>query len=150
MPTPLPTPWDDEEDGALPVLSEINVTPLVDVMLVLLIVFMVAAPLMVGGVPVNLPRTSAPRLAERLPDPVVVTLDGAGRIFLREEAMAEAELAARLRPVAQAAPDTVVYLRAEGAIPYSRVMGLMGTIASAGLNRVSLLAESAPAPVPPP
>ena len=136
-----------DEDEVLPVLSEINVTPLVDVMLVLLIVFMVAAPLMVGGVPVNLPRTAAPRVAPQTPDPVVVTLDNAGRIFLREEELADGDLAGRLAPVAQAAPDTVVYLRADGAIPYRRVVEVMGNIAATGFGRVSLLAENARPPV---
>lgn len=139
-----PAPRDDEDD-VLPVLSEINVTPFVDVMLVLLVVFVVSAPLMVGGVPVDLPRTAAPRLAAR-PDPVVVTLDGAGRIFVRDEAVAEEELAGRLGPTARAAPDAVLYIRADGAIPYRRVVEVMGIAAAAGFGRASLLAEGAPAP----
>lgn len=90
-------------------------------------------------------RTAVPRLA-RQPDPVVVTLDGAGRIFLREEAVPEADPAGRLGPMARAAPDAVVYIRADGAIPYRRVAEVMGAVAAAGFARASLLAESAPAP----
>jgi biopolymer transport protein ExbD len=135
-----------DEDGDLPVLAEINVTPLVDVMLVLLIIFMVAAPLMVGGVPVNLPRTTAPRIAQQQLEPVVLTLDGQGRVFLGEEELPEATLAARLRPLAEAAPDRILYLRADGASAYSQVMGLMGQVSAAGFSRVSLLAENAPVP----
>jgi TolR protein len=129
-----------EEEDAAP-MSEINVTPLVDVMLVLLIIFMVAAPMMMVGVPVSLPQTSAQRLAQTAP-PVVVTVTREGRVFLRQEEVAEADLAARLRALREAeANDAPVYVRGDRAIPYGEVMRVMGRVAAAGVARVSLIAE---------
>ena len=142
-------PGDGEDDGDLAPLSEINVTPMVDVMLVLLIVFMIAAPLMMVGVPVNLPRTSAARV-QQVREPVVVSLDREGSVFVREARVAEGVpgLDAVLRPLAQATPDQVVYVRADRGIPYGRVMELMGAVSRAGVSRLSLLAEAAAPPGP--
>ena len=136
----------DEEDDLAP-LAEINVTPLVDVMLVLLIVFMVAAPLMMVGVPVNLPRTGAARVAQ-VREPVVLSLDRDGQVFLRQDLVpgGVAGVGPALRPVLNGSADQVVYVRADRAVPYGAVMALMGAVNSAGVARVSLLAESAVAP----
>jgi TolR protein len=135
---------DEEDDGdeARPI-SEINVTPLVDVMLVLLIVFMVAAPMMIVGVPVQLPRTSAARVAQTAP-PVVVTVARDGRVFLRQEEVAEAELAARLAALraAEGGGDAPVYVRGDRSVPYGEVMRVMGRVSAAGVARVSLIAEA--------
>ncbi len=140
--TPTGAP-SDEEDDALPI-SEINVTPLVDVMLVLLIVFMVAAPMMMVGVPVQLPRTSAARIAQTAP-PVVVTVARDGRVFLRQEEVAEAELGPRLRALREAeANDAPVYVRGDRAVAYGEVMRVMGRVSAAGITRVSLIAEGEP------
>ncbi|MCB4825292.1 protein TolR [Roseicella aerolata] len=125
-------------------MAEINVTPLVDVMLVLLIVFMVAAPMMMVGVPVQLPRTSAARIAQTAP-PVVVTVARDGRVFLRQEEVAEAELGARLSALRAAeANDAPVYVRGDRAVPYGEVMRVMGRVSAAGVGRVSLIAEGEP------
>jgi TolR protein len=131
-----------DDDGAP--MSEINVTPLVDVMLVLLIVFMVAAPMMMVGVPVQLPRTSAARVAQTAP-PVVVTVARDGRVFLRQDEVAEGDLAARLSALREAeANDAPVYVRGDRSVPYGEVMRVMGRVTAAGVTRVSLIAEAEP------
>ncbi|WP_431285793.1 ExbD/TolR family protein [Humitalea sp. 24SJ18S-53] len=129
-----------EDDG---ILSEINVTPFVDVMLVLLIVFMVAAPLMTVGVPVDLPQ--APQAAAtQAQEPLIVTLDGQGRIFVEREEVPATGLVARLQPVAVAAPDRPVFLRADRAQPYGEVMRVLAGLSAAGFARASLIGEGAP------
>jgi biopolymer transport protein TolR len=133
-----------EDDGAYRPLAEINVTPLVDVMLVLLIVFMVAAPLMVVGVPVDLPRTAAARLGQPR-EPVVVSVDRGGRLYLRREELAADALAARLAELAAADREAPVYVRGDRAVAYGEVMRLMGVVSRAGFAKVSLLAEGDPA-----
>jgi biopolymer transport protein TolR len=140
--TPLGGPAEDEDEA--PPISDINVTPLVDVMLVLLIVFMVAAPMMMVGVPVQLPRTSAARIAQTAP-PVVVTVARDGRVFLRQEEVAEAELGPRLRALREAeANDAPVYVRGDRSVAYGEVMRVMGRVSAAGIARVSLIAEGEP------
>jgi biopolymer transport protein TolR len=134
---------DDDDDTAL--MAEINITPLVDVMLVLLIIFMVTAPLMMAGVPLHLPKTAAARVTE-LHRPVVLSLDGGGNIFIGGKAVARDDLAARLQALVRNAPEQVIYVRADRALSYGQVMQVMGTIATAGFSRISLLAEQAPAP----
>lgn len=129
-----------EDEDAAP-MSEINVTPFVDVMLVLLVIFMVAAPMMMVGVPVQLPRTSAPRVAQTAP-PVVITVARDGRVYIRSEEVAEAELAVRLRALREAeANDAPVYVRGDRSVPYGEVMRVMGRVVSANVARVSLIAE---------
>lgn len=133
---------DDEEGGGF---TEINVTPLVDVMLVLLIVFMVAAPMMMVGVPVNLPRTAAARVAQTAP-PIVVSVARDGAVFVRQEAVPEAELPAKLRALraADGGGEAPVYVRGDRAVPYGEVMRVMGRVSQAGVGRVSLIAEAEP------
>ena len=121
-------------------LAEINVTPLVDVMLVLLIVFMVTAPLLSVGVPVDLPKTAAAQLSDRV-EPLVVSVDANGGIFLQETAVTLETLAPRLQAVTENKPDTIIYVRGDKGIPYGQVMTVMGAIAAAGYQRVSLVAE---------
>ena len=133
----------DEDDDARP-MSDINVTPFVDVVLVLLIVFMVAAPMMTVGVPVQLPRTSAARVAQTAP-PVVVTVARDGQVFLRQDAVPEADLTGRIAALrAAAADDAPVYVRGDRSVPYGDVMRVMGRVSAAGVARVSLIAEGAP------
>jgi biopolymer transport protein ExbD len=127
-------------DGGAPI-AEINVTPLVDVMLVLLIVFMVAAPMMVVGVPVELPRTAAPRAAAPRP-PLVLTVAQDGRLFLRQEEIAEPDLVAWLRAELAEAPERPVYVRGDRAAPYGLVLRAMGRLSQAGIARVALIAEA--------
>ncbi|MSO77295.1 MAG: protein TolR [Alphaproteobacteria bacterium] len=121
-------------------MSEINVTPFVDVMLVLLIIFMVTAPLISVGVPVDLPQTQAAQLTDR-DEPLIVTVDGEGKVYLQETEVEAAALGPRLVAIAGAKPDTIIYVRADKAINYGRVMEVMGTISSSGFAKVSLVAE---------
>ena len=130
-----------DEDGEELPIADINVTPLVDVMLVLLIVFMVAAPMMMVGVPVQLPKTSAARIAQTAP-PVVVSIAREGKIFLRQEEVLEAELAARIMALRESeSTDAPVYVRGDRSVPYGDVMRVMGRVSAAGVGRVSLIAE---------
>jgi biopolymer transport protein TolR len=125
-------------------MSEINVTPLVDVMLVLLIIFMVAAPLMTVGVPVDLPRTNATPLNQEQ-EPLTITVNPEGRIFLQETEVAldalVPQLQAIMRNQRQDGPERRIFVRGDRAISYGRVMEVMGTVSSAGFSRVALLAE---------
>ncbi|HWK46084.1 MAG TPA: protein TolR [Stellaceae bacterium] len=121
-------------------MAEINVTPMVDVMLVLLIVFMVAAPLLTVGVPVDLPKSQAPTISEQK-EPLVVTVNADGQVFLQETTIPAEQLVARLQAITNNNPDASIYVRGDKAINYGRVMEVMGLIASAGFTKVSLIAE---------
>jgi biopolymer transport protein TolR len=136
----------DDEFGASP-LSEINVTPLVDVMLVLLIIFMVAAPLMTVGVPVQLPKTAAPKVSQPK-QPVVVTINEQGQPFLDKEPLAPEAVMPRLRELASADPTQVVLVRGDRAVPYGRIVEVMGQINAAGFSKVSLVAQAPSGPTP--
>ncbi len=134
----------DDEESAGSAMSDINVTPMVDVMLVLLVIFMVAAPMMMVGVPVQLPRTSAARVAQTAP-PVVVSVNREGLVFLRADPVPEAELTDRIRALREAeANDAPVYVRGDRSVPYGDVMRIMGKVTAAGVSRVSLIAEAEP------
>ncbi|GAK46560.1 biopolymer transport TolR [Tepidicaulis marinus] len=122
-------------------MSEINVTPLVDVMLVLLIVFMVAAPLLTVGVPVDLPKTrSAPLSGDD--EPLTITVNGDGAIFLQETEVQVEDLVPRLLAIGENGYEQRIYVRADQNINYGRVMDVMGTISSAGFARVGLVTET--------
>ncbi|WP_419897105.1 ExbD/TolR family protein [Roseomonas sp. USHLN139] len=129
-----------DDDEPLP-MADMNVTPLVDVMLVLLIVFMVAAPMMVVGVPVNLPKTAAPRAAAPRP-PVVLTVGPDGKVYLRQDEIAAADLPAKLAELHRNDPEAPVYVRGDRAVPYGEVLRVMGRVTQAGITRVSLIAEA--------
>ncbi|HEX8301663.1 protein TolR [Sphingomonas sp.] len=130
-------------------MADINVTPMVDVMLVLLIIFMVTAPLMTSGVPVNLPETRAKAL-EQEQKPVQIAIDEKGQIFVDNEQVADATLPARLAQIAaKPGPDgkpPQIYLRADTTLAYGKPMAVMGELNRAGLNRVSLLTTTASQP----
>lgn len=128
-------------------VAEINVTPLVDVMLVLLVIFMVAAPLMMTGVPVELPKTSAAKLGQ-VKAPLVVTLGKDGALYVRDDQVHNAGLIPRLQELKQLEGDSVVYVRADKGAAYGEVMELLGRIGGAGFERVSLLANMPPADTP--
>ncbi len=122
-------------------MADINVTPLVDVMLVLLIIFMVTAPLLTAGVPVNLPDSRA-RPLDQDQKPVQLSIDDTGRLFLDDEEIAEADLPQRLERITavQAGGEPPqVFLRADRQLDYGRVMAVMGELNRAGLNRVALV-----------
>ena len=122
-------------------LSEINVTPLVDVMLVLLVVFMVAAPLLTVGVPVDLPQTPAPPITEPK-EPLVITINGEGHIFIQETEIPTDSLVPRLQAITGSNPDALLYVRGDRAINYGRVVEVMSLVSTAGFRKVSLIAES--------
>src|SRR5882757_4853062 len=123
-------------------MSEINVTPMVDVMLVLLIVFMVAAPLLTVGVPVDLPKAQAPAINENK-EPLVVTVNAEGKIFLQETVLdSDDTLVPRLQAITQNNPEASIYVRGDRAINYGRVLEVMSMISAAGFTKVSLVAES--------
>ena len=123
-------------------MAEINVTPLVDVMLVLLIIFMVTAPLLVAGVPVDLPESRANALAQQA-NQVTLAIDGQGRVFLDDQPIAPGELPERidaLRCAGRSAEERpLITLRADRALDYGRVMAVMGELNRAGCNSVSLV-----------
>ena len=122
-------------------MAEINVTPLVDVMLVLLIIFMVTAPLLTAGVAVDLPDARAKAL-DTEDKPVTVSIDRTGKLFVDETELAEADLPARLERIANVAAGAKppqVFLRADRGLDYGRVMRVMGELNRAGLNRVALV-----------
>ena len=122
-------------------MAEINVTPFVDVMLVLLIIFMVTAPLLVAGVPVDLPESRANAL-EQDQEPVQISIDPEGRVYLGEEEVSRTALAAQLQQIATTQdPDNPrqIMLRGDKTLDYGLIMGVMGELNRAGLNRVSLV-----------
>ena len=122
-------------------MSEINVTPLVDVMLVLLVVFMVAAPLLTVGVPVDLPQTQAPPITEPK-EPLVITINGEGRIFIQEAEVPTEALVPRLQAITANNSDAPLYVRGDKAINYGRVVEVMSLVSAAGFRKVSLIAEA--------
>ena len=130
-----------ERPSQTKIMAEINVTPMVDVMLVLLVIFMVTAPLLVAGVPVQLPKNSAQRISQ--PNkPVIVTLAADARLYIRDEQVDTASLIPRLSALRSVEGDAVVYLRADKAIPYGAVMELLGRLSSSGYQRISLLSQA--------
>ena len=132
-------------------MAEINVTPLVDVMLVLLIIFMVTAPLLTVGVPVDLPKTEAAVMNDK-EDPLTVTVDAKGDLYLQESQIELEALAPRLLAITNANPEARIYVRGDKGISYGNVMEVMGVLSTAGFRKVALISEapksdsSAPAP----
>jgi biopolymer transport protein TolR len=130
--------------GRYKAMAEINVTPLVDVMLVLLIIFMVAAPLMTVGVPVDLPKANASALNQES-EPLTISVNAEGRIFIQESEVPMeglvTQLQAILREQPAGAPERRIFVRGDRGINYGRVMEVMGTVSSAGFTKVALLAE---------
>jgi biopolymer transport protein TolR len=121
-------------------MSEINVTPMVDVMLVLLVIFMVAAPLLTVGVPVDLPKTNAPAINEQK-EPLVITINAQGKLFLQNTEVGDDELVPRLQAITQNNPDADIYVRGDRSIDYGRVMEVMGMVSAAGFTKVSLVTD---------
>lgn len=121
-------------------VAEINVTPMVDVMLVLLVIFMVTAPLLTAGVQVDLPKTSAAPLKGD-DQPLSVTIDAHGKIWIQETEVQLDELAPRLQAITAQKPETRIFVRGDKGIDYGRVMEVMGTLAAAGFPKVALVTE---------
>jgi biopolymer transport protein TolR len=122
-------------------MAEINVTPLVDVMLVLLIVFMVTAPLLAVGVPVDLPQTAAPPIAEPK-EPLTITVNRDGEIFVQETSVPIDSLVEKLQEITGSDPDSVLYVRGDKDINYGRVLEVMSLVTAGGFHKVSLVAEA--------
>jgi biopolymer transport protein TolR len=121
-------------------MSEINVTPMVDVMLVLLIVFMVAAPLMTVGVPIDLPETQA-RQMETQSEPITVSVTTDGAIFLGDQPVAMEQLVEQVAAVAVNGTEDRIYVRGDGAANYGAVMQVMGTLSGAGYSKIGLITD---------
>ncbi|HET6184686.1 MAG TPA: protein TolR [Acetobacteraceae bacterium] len=133
-------------------LADINVTPLVDVMLVLLIIFMVTAPLMTSGVNVDLPKTDAKPLASDS-TPLTVSINAQGQIYLQNEPVDLGQLVAKLQAISENDTDRRIFVRGDKDLAYGRIMEVMGTITQGGFNKVALLAEAPttpPSAAPPP
>ena len=123
-----------------PPMSEINVTPFVDVMLVLLIIFMVAAPLLTVGVPIELPETRANPL-EGDQEPLAVSVDSQGRIFFQDTEVTIEEIVPRLEAIADQGYDQRIFVRGDQGVDYGAVMRVMGRISGAGFNRIGLVTD---------
>ena len=121
-------------------MSEINVTPFVDVMLVLLIVFMVTAPLLTVGVPVDLPRTQARSMSQDK-EPLIISVDAMGRVYLQDKGMELDDVVPKLHAITGANPDARIFVRGDKGVAYGRVMEVMGAISAAGFGKVALVAE---------
>ena len=121
-------------------MTEINVAPFVDVMLVLVVIFMIAAPLLTVGVPVDLPKAAVDPLNEEK-EPLIITLDEEGRVYLQESEVSQDVLIPRLVAVSNANPDLRVFVRGDEAINYGRVMEVMGLVSEAGFSKVARIAE---------
>ncbi len=120
--------------------ADINVTPLVDVMLVLLLIFMLTAPMLTVGVPVDLPKTQAAKLNDQI-EPLVVSVNADGQVFLQETEVPMKELIPRLMAITNNNPEAKIYVRGDKNLTYGQIMETMGSIATAGFTKVSLLAE---------
>ena len=123
-------------------MSEINVTPFVDVMLVLLIIFMVAAPLLTVGVEIKLPKTAAKALPSEKEQPLTLNLTREKELILQESEIEFTELIPKLKQIAKERKDDRIFLRADGENDYSIVMQIMGALNKAGFNNISLVTES--------
>ncbi len=129
-----------QRGGARP-MSEINITPFVDVMLVLLIIFMIAAPLLTVGVPVELPKTAANAMPTEQEEPLTVTITADGGLAIQTTPTPDDELISKLRAIAVERSDDKIFLRADGAIPYERVMQVMGALNAGGFSSIGLVTD---------
>ena len=136
-----------ERTSGPPPMSDINMTPLVDVMLVLVVIFILTAPLMASSIRLDLPRTegATPGAA---PQFVTLVVDATGQAYLDDQPLAQAALVERLQRIGAERPDTEVQLRADAAVPYGRVVEVMGAAQLAGLQRIGFVAEPQSAGAP--
>jgi biopolymer transport protein TolR len=124
-------------------MSEINMTPLIDVMLVLLVIFIISAPLMVSSLKLDLPQAEGARPSDA-PAFIAVSVDAEGRLFVGERAVERGELVRTVQQAAARDPQTEVQLRADRAVPYGRVAELIGLVQEAGLSRIGFVTEAPP------
>jgi len=129
-----------DRGGARP-MSEINVTPFVDVMMVLLIIFMVAAPLLTVGVPVELPQTAANALPTEQEEPLSVSITADGALAIQTTPTSDAELIPKLQAIAAERDNNKIFLRADGTVPYERVMQVMGALNAGGFSSIGLVTD---------
>ena len=129
-----------ERSQAAQPMSEINVTPLVDVMLVLLVIFILTAPLLASSIKLDLPKSAAAQPGEA-PRALTLVVDRTGQIFLADQPIAPEQLAQALRQAAQAKPDTELRLRADAQVPYGRIVEVMGLAHQAGLHRIGFVTD---------
>ena len=122
-------------------MAEINVTPMVDVMLVLLIIFMVAAPLLTVGVPIELPKTAAAPLPTEKEEPLTIALTKDGLILVQNNEVERDQLIPLLRAVSEQRKSSKIFLRADGSIPYEGVMQVMGALNASGFRNIGLVTE---------
>jgi biopolymer transport protein TolR len=141
MAVALPPSGETGEDRYAP-LAEINVTPMVDVMLVLLVIFMVTAPLLTVGVPLDLPKSRATTLTEPK-KPVVISLNREAEVFIGDERVDADQLEPRLVALAAEDPTRIVYVRSDKTNTYAQLMDTLGLVNQAGFSKVSLIAEAA-------
>jgi len=127
--------------GRRAALSEINVTPLVDVMLVLLIIFMISAPLLTAGVPLELPKTDAAAVNDSQP-PLTVSVQKTGSIFIQDKPITLEDLGARLKAMAGDGLDKPIYVRADGAAPYATVAQVMARLSTSGFTKINLITNT--------
>jgi biopolymer transport protein TolR len=126
-------------------MSEINMTPLIDVMLVLVVIFIITAPLLASSIKLDLPKSDAAKAGDA-PKSVLLVIDKAGQAYLDDKAVQPDELARKLTHIAGQNPETEVQLRADEAVPYGRVVEVMGAAQKAGLNRIGFVADAVAAP----
>jgi biopolymer transport protein TolR len=127
--------------GSAAAMSEINVTPFVDVMLVLLIIFMVAAPMLQVGVPVQLPETAANALPTEQEEPLTLTITAEGDLMIMTTRVGDDEMIPQLQAIAAERTSKKVFLRADGRIPYERVAQVMGALNAGGFNEIGLVTD---------
>lgn len=128
------------QGGNNPFMSDINVTPLVDVMLVLLIIFMITAPMMMQGVPVSLPKTTSEPLTAAQQH-LVITVDRSHQIYINDYKVALEALQAKLKKIYEGRPDQKVYLRADNSVPYGVVVRVMSEVKNAGVKKLGMVTE---------
>ena len=140
MPISLPPNGEADEERYQP-MAEINVTPMVDVMLVLLVIFMVTAPLLMVGVPLDLPKTRAAAITVPK-EPIILSLNRGGEIFIGDNRIAPGDLEPRLAALAAEDPERIVYVRGDRTITYAQLMDMLSQVNRAGFAKVSLVAEA--------
>ena len=123
-------------------MADINVTPFIDVMLVLLIIFMVAAPMLTVGVPIELPETAANALPAEQEEPLAITMTADGKLLIQTTETAPEELITRLSAIAAERTSDKIFLRADGSIPYARVAEVMGALNAGGFNNIGLVTDA--------
>lgn len=124
--------------GKSKISSEINVAPIVDVMLVLLVIFMITAPMLISGVPVDLPEASSKPIASQ-EEPLTVSIDKKGKIYIIDTLIEESKLIEKLKAITKAKKDTRIFVRGDTSLPYGKIMSIIGEINAAGFSKVALI-----------